>query len=92
MLSNEHILTIPWLVEYCVPTVRITRSSEHSGGKSGDTCMADQTVERDYRQAMACIELTLSLVPLPMSAVLGSRREESAPTILVVKEPLDNSL
>jgi hypothetical protein len=54
--------------------------------------MADQTVERDYRQAMARIEQTLSLVPLPMSAVLGSRREESAPTILVVKEPLDNSL
>jgi hypothetical protein len=55
--------------------------------------VADQTVERDYRQAMARAEQALSLAPLPLSAVLRPHPEEAVPTTFaVVKEPLDNSL
>lgn len=54
--------------------------------------VADPTAEQDYRQAMARAEHALSLAPLPLSAVPGAGQAETVPTILVVKEPLDNSL
>ena len=34
--------------------------------------MPDQTVERDWRQAMPRAEPALSLAPLPLSAVVGA--------------------
>ncbi len=55
--------------------------------------VADQTVERDWHQAMPRAKPAQSLALRPLSAVLTPHWEEPVPTMaVVVKEPLDPSL
>ena len=54
----------------------------------------DVTAERQYHQAMAQIEATLSLAPVPLSALMGLPIPERpiAVPVVVMKDTLDNSL
>ena len=59
---------------------RILRFPPLAAARSPDLVrVADQTVERDWRQAMPCAEPARSLAPLPVLAVVGAAAGSAGP-------------
>jgi site-specific recombinase XerD len=84
------------LINLGVPVTTLQRLLGHRdlGTTQRYAQVMDPTAERQYHQAMAQIECTLSLAPVPLSVLTGLTLPERliAVPIVVTKDPLDNSL
>jgi len=84
------------LINLGVPVTTLQRLLGHRdlGTTQRYAQVMDPTAERQYHQAMAQIESALSLAPVPLSTLTGLTIPERpiAVPLVVMKDPLDNSL